>query len=69
MLKSVKNQAEIYMGNTIEYDVKSSQVKVTRIKRTNIRAKVSTVNRLQKNSWHGERVCDAMKKTYINCFH
>ena len=45
MLKSVKNQAEIYMGNTIEYDVKSSQVKVTRIKRTNIRAKVLTVNR------------------------
>ena len=49
MLKAGKNRAEIYIGNTVEYDVKYSQVKVTIVKRTNIRVKKITVNRLQEN--------------------
>ena len=36
MLKSGKKKAEIYIGNTTEYDVKSSQVRVTIAKRKNI---------------------------------
>ena len=45
MLKSGKTRAEIYTGDTIEYDVKSSQAKVTIVKRTKIRVKGLTVNR------------------------
>ena len=45
MLKVVNTTVEIYICNTIEYDVKSSQVKLTILKRTKIRAKVLTVNR------------------------
>ena len=65
MLKAGKTRAENYIGNTIEYDMISYQVKVTIVKRTNIQVKVLTVNRSKKNCYHGQRVCDAMKKTYI----
>ena len=43
MIKEGKNQSEIYIGDTIEYDVKSYQVKVTIVKLTNIQVKVITV--------------------------
>ena len=32
----------------------------------NIQLKVLRVNRLQKNRWHGQQVCDAMKQTFKN---
>ena len=39
MLKVWKTWAEIYIGNNIEYDVKSSQFKVTIVNRKKIRVK------------------------------
>ena len=36
MLKAGKTREEIYMGNTIEYYVKSSQVKVTIVHLTDV---------------------------------
>ena len=39
MLKAGKTQEEIYIGDTIEYDVKSSQVKLNVVKCTKIRVK------------------------------
>ena len=44
MLKAGKTRQEIYIGNTIEYDVKSYQVKVTIVKHTKMRVKGLTVN-------------------------
>ena len=64
MLKSGKTRSKIYIGYNIEYDVNSSQVKVTIVKRTKIRVKVLPVNLLQKNRWHDQKVCYAMKQTY-----
>ena len=69
MLKAGKTRAEIYIGNTIEYDVKSSEVKVTILKRAEMRSKILTVNRSQKNRSHGEQVCNATKQTYIKSNH
>ena len=60
MLKAGNTRTEINIGNTMEYDVKLSKIKVTRLKRTKIIAKGLMVNRSQKNIWHGQRVCDAM---------
>ena len=51
----------MYIGNTIEFDTKSSQVKVTIVKRTKIQVKSFTINRSQKKCWHGQPVCDEMK--------
>ena len=65
MIEAGETRSEIYMGNTIEYDVKSSQIKVLIVKRTKIRVKGLTVNRSQKNCWYGQRVCGAIKQTYI----
>ena len=62
MLKAVKTQAETYIGDNIEYDVKSFQVKATIVKRTKIWEKGLTVNRSQKNCWHGQWVCDTMNQ-------
>ena len=47
MLKAGKTRAEIYIGDTtgIEFDTKSSKVKVTIVKRTKIRLKGLTINR------------------------
>ena len=39
ILKVSNKQAEIYIGNNIEYDVKSSQFKVTIVNRKKIRVK------------------------------
>ena len=39
MLKAGKTRAENYIGNNLEYDVKSTQVKVTIVKPTKIRVK------------------------------
>ena len=69
MLKAGKTRVEIYMGNTIDFDTKSSQVKVTMVKLKNIRVKCLTMNRSQKNRWHGKRVCDAIKQTYVKNDH
>ena len=44
MIKSGKTRVEIYMGNTIKDDMKSSQVKVTILKRTKIQVKVLLFN-------------------------
>ena len=69
MFKVSNTQSEIYIGNTIEFDKKSSQVEVNILKRTKKRLKELTVNRLQKNRWHGQRVCDAMTQTYVKSDH
>ena len=39
MLKVWNTRAEIYMGNTIEYDVESCQVKTSILKNTKLRIK------------------------------
>ena len=62
MLKARKTWAKIYIGDSIEYDVKLSQVKVTIVKRKKIRVKGFTVNHSQKNHWHGQQVCGAIKR-------
>ena len=62
MLKAGKTQSEIFIGNTIEYDVKSPQVKVTIIKRTNIQEKILTFNRSQKTVVIANKVCDTTKE-------
>ena len=69
MLKAGKTRVEIYMGNTIDFVTKSSQVKVTIVKHTQIRLKLLTVKRSQKNRWHGQQVCDAIKQTYVKNDH
>ena len=69
MLKAGKTRAEIYRGNTIEYDVKSSQVKATMVKCTKIQAKGLTAKISHKKRWHCKRVCDAMKPSYIKIDH
>ena len=43
-----KDQAKIGIGNTIEYDVKSYQVKITILKCTKVCIKVLKFNRSQK---------------------
>ena len=50
MIKVSNTQAEIYIGNTIEYDVKSYQVKTTIVKCTNVRLKGLKFNRSQKET-------------------
>ena len=54
MLKALKTRAEIDKFNTMEYDVKLSKIKVTRLKRTKIIAKGLMVNRSHKNRWNGQ---------------
>ena len=56
MLKAGKYQAENYIGNTIQFDTK-------------IRVEGLTINRLQKNRWHVQPVCDEMKQTYRKSDH
>ena len=63
MLKVGKTQAEMYIVNTIEYDVKSYQVKVNIVKRTKIRLKGLMLTANINSIWHGQRVCDAMTQT------
>ena len=61
ILQGWKTLAEIDMGNTIEYDVKSYQVKTTVVKCTRVQLKGLKFNRLQKevlvypkNVWHNK---------------
>ena len=61
-----KTKAEVYIGNTIAFDTKSSQVKVTIVKRTKIILKQLSVNRSQKHCWRYQQVCDAIEQTYVN---
>ena len=49
MLKLWKTQSKIDMGNTIEYDVKSYQVKTTIVKCTKVKPIGFKFNRSQKN--------------------
>ena len=63
MLKVGKTRAGIYIGDNIEYDVKSSQVKVTIVESTKIRVKFLTVNCSQKICLRGQQVCDAIIQT------
>ena len=65
MLKAEKDQEAIYMGNTMYFDTKSSQFKLTIVKRKKILLKELMVNRLQKNRWRGQQVCDEMTQTYV----
>ena len=47
-LKVWKTQTNIYMANTIEYEVKSYQVKITTVKCTKLRIKGLEFNRSKK---------------------
>ena len=49
MLKVWKTRAEIYIGDTIEYDLKSNQLKMTIVKCTKLRIKLLRFNPSQKN--------------------
>ena len=49
MLKAWKTQPEMDIGNTIEYDVKSHQVKTTIVKCTKVHIKGVRFNRSYKN--------------------
>ena len=48
MIKAGKTRAQIYIGDTIDYYAKSSQVKVTIVKCTNIQVKGLTFKRSHK---------------------
>ena len=63
VLKARQTWAEMYIGNNIEYDVKSSQVKVTILKRTKIRLRGLKLTAHRNKRWHGQRACDAMMQT------
>ena len=49
------------MGNTIEYDVKSYQVKTTILKFTKVQLIGLKLNQSQKMCWYGQQECDAIK--------
>ena len=49
--QSVKTRAEIYIGNAIEYDVKSYQVTTTILKFTKLGIKGLNFIRSQKKMW------------------
>ena len=58
-----KTQSEIYIGNTIEYDVKSYQFKRTILKCTEVQLKVLQFKHSQKNMmeyptsmWHNKKI-------------
>ena len=48
IIQGWKTRAEIDIGNTIEYDVKSYQIKTTTVKCTKERQKVLNLNHSQK---------------------
>ena len=48
MFKVSNTRAEIYIGNTIKYDVKSHQVKTKIVKYTKVHIKLLKFNRSQK---------------------
>ena len=50
MLKAGKNQTDIYIDRIIEYDVKSSQVKITIVRRTKMQIKEKMVDRSRKTA-------------------
>ena len=69
MLKAVKTQAETYIGDNIEYDVKSFQVKATIVKRTKIWEKGLTVNRSQKTVGMANEYVTQWTKSYKKLKH
>ena len=62
MLKAWNTQEEIYIDNTIEYDAKTYQVKMTILKCKRVQLKGSRLTDHRNKRWHGQRVCDATKK-------
>ena len=63
MLKVWNTWSDIYMGNTIEYDTKSYQVRMTIVQCTSVQIKKLRLNVQRTKCWHGQQVCDAMKQT------
>ena len=49
MLKVWKNRAEMYIGNTIEYDTKAHQFIMTIVEITSVQLKGLMINRSQKS--------------------
>ena len=63
MIKSCNTQVEIYIGNTIQYDAKSHQRKMTILKTTNKRLKELQFNLSQKEilAWTTS-ACDVIQQ-------
>ena len=70
---SIRHKVAIHfnhtVGNTIEHDVKSSQVKVTILKRTNILLKGLRLTAHINSRCYGQRVCGKTMKTLISSDH
>ena len=62
MLKLWNTIADIYMGNNIEYDVKSFQVKTAIAKYTKVRIKYWSLTAHRKIFWYGQQLFDAIKQ-------
>ena len=63
MFKAWNTWEEIYFGDTIDYGVKSLQVKITTVERTSLQLKGIYLNSHRNERWHGQRLCDSMKQT------
>ena len=63
MVKARKTRAEIYTGNTIEYYLKSPQIKVAILKRTNMRLELLRLTDHRNIHWPGQQACDVMMQT------
>ena len=68
-LRAGKTRAETCICNIIEYNVKSSQFKLTIKKRTKTQVKGLTINPSQENRWHGQRVYDEIEQNYKKSDH
>ena len=51
------------MGNTVDYDVKSYQVKMTIVKCTKVQKKDWGLTAHRKICWYDQRACDTIKQT------
>ena len=61
MFKAWKTQAENHIGDTIEYDEISHQVKMIILERTNVQLKGLSLTAHINDRCCGQRVSDAMK--------
>ena len=58
-----QTRAEIDIGNNIEHDEKSFQVKMTILKCTKVWLKGLELTAHIKRVWYSQRVCDGIKQT------
>ena len=63
MIKVLNTREETDIGNTIEYDIKSCQVKINIDKCTKVRLNYWNLIDHRKRYWHSQQVCDEIKQT------